>query len=113
MGRLSERAQLFQDKGLLKFNKIMEKLLINGIEADLYDALHNHENVEFTYIKVNGEERVAHGTLKSAIIEENNALPKGKIDNKSDDVLRYFDVDKKAWRSCKKDTIKDDFKIIS
>ena len=91
----------------------MEKLLINGIEADLYDALHNHENVEFTYIKVNGEERVAHGTLKSAIIEENNALPKGNIDNKSDDVLRYFDVDKKAWRSCKKDTIKDDFKIIS
>lgn len=89
------------------------KTLINGIDADLYNALHSYENVEFTYTKVNGEERIAHGTLKTAIIEENNALPKGNIDNKSDDILRYFDVDKKAWRSCKKDTIKDDFKIIS
>ena len=89
------------------------KKLINGIDADLYDALHKYENVEFTYTKVNGEERVAHGTLKTTIIEENDALPKGDNTNKSDDVLRYFDVDKKAWSSCKKDTIEDDFKIIS
>lgn len=89
------------------------KKLINGIGADLYGALHSHENVEFTYTKVNGEKRVAHGTLNTTIIEKNDALPKGDNANKSDDVLRYFDVDKKAWRSCKKNTIEDDFKIIS
>lgn len=80
---------------------------------ELIDALHEHDNVEFVYTKVNGEKRTAHGTLKNSVLEANNAMPTGNMTNKSDNVLRYYDIDKEAWRSAKKDAIEDDFKIIS
>lgn len=80
---------------------------------ELFDALHEHDNVEFVYTKVNGEKRTAHGTLKHSVLEAKNAMPTGNKPYLCDDVLRYYDLDKEAWRSAKKDAIEDDFKIIS
>lgn len=55
--------------------------------------------VKFTYLKKDGEERVACGTLDMEVIPE-EAHPVGDSDRKvSDDVIRYYDVEKNGWRS--------------
>lgn len=62
--------------------------------------------VEFTYIKKDGTERKAKGTLHTDIIEElGGALPTGQITPPSY-TTRYFDVDKGEWRSFINDSLK-------
>lgn len=52
----------------------------------------------FTYIKKDGTERVAKGTLNIETMGEENA-PKGTGMETPDYTTRYFDVDKSSWRS--------------
>lgn len=64
---------------------------------DFKKALHDGI-VEFTYLKKNGEERIAHGTLNVNIMGEENK-PKGSDKTLSKDVIRYYDLDSDDWRS--------------
>lgn len=59
-----------------------------------------HEGiVEFKYTKVNGEERIARGTLyETAIVEDGGNMPKGTI-SVSNDSIRYYDLNSNGWRS--------------
>jgi len=59
-----------------------------------------HEGVvEFKYTKVNGEERIARGTLhETAITEDGGSMPKGVM-TVSDETIRYYDLNSKGWRS--------------
>lgn len=62
------------------------------------EELANRE-VSFSYTKKNGEKRYAKGTLNVDIMGTEN-VPKGTDYDKSDEVLRYFDIDCNGWRSC-------------
>lgn len=55
----------------------------------------------FQYKKKDGTIREARGTLNEDIINENDGTPTGNgvNHNYSDDIIRYYDLDKKAWRS--------------
>ena len=59
-----------------------------------------HEGiVKFKYIKVNGEERIARGTLhETVIVEDGGSMPNGTM-NVSDDTIRYYDLNSNGWRS--------------
>lgn len=57
--------------------------------------------VNFVYLKLNGELRDAIGTTKPEFIPEDKQ-PTGTTSawpETDDDVIRYFDKDKNAWRS--------------
>ena len=65
---------------------------------DFKNALHNGV-VEFKYTKVNGDERVARGTLhETAITEDGGSMPKGTM-TVSDETIRYYDLNSNGWRS--------------
>ena len=65
---------------------------------DFKNALHNGV-VEFKYTKVNGEERIARGTLhETAITEDGGLMPKGTM-TVSDETIRYYDLNANGWRS--------------
>lgn len=65
---------------------------------DFKNALHNGV-VEFKYTKVNGEERIARGTLyETAITEDGGSMPKGTM-TVSDETIRYYDLNSNGWRS--------------
>ena len=65
---------------------------------DFKNALHNGV-VEFKYTKVNGEERIARGTLhETAITEDGGSMPKGAM-TVSDETIRYYDLNSNGWRS--------------
>jgi hypothetical protein len=65
---------------------------------DFKNALHNGV-VEFKYTKVNGDERVARGTLlETTITEDGGLMPKGVM-KVSDETIRYYDLDSNGWRS--------------
>jgi hypothetical protein len=62
--------------------------------------------VSFTYKKKDGEDRTARGTLREGLIPESQ---RPKEDNESDGRangtnLKYWDLDKAAWRALSKDT---------
>lgn len=54
--------------------------------------------VKFTYLKKDGSERTARGTLNIDIMGTENA-PKGTGDVYNDNVTRYFDLNSNGWRS--------------
>lgn len=65
---------------------------------DFKNALHNGV-VEFKYTKVNGDERIARGTLhETAITEDGGSMPKGTM-TVSDETIRYYDLNSNGWRS--------------
>lgn len=65
---------------------------------DFKKALHEGV-VEFKFIKVNGDERIARGTLhETAITEDGGSMPKGTM-TVSDETIRYYDLNSKGWRS--------------
>lgn len=84
------------DEWLKSRNEIMER--IENFVTEFKNKLHEGV-VAFSYQKKDGSTREAHGTLKNEILKENNAEPKGTGKEVSDDIIRYFDVDKNAWRS--------------
>jgi hypothetical protein len=62
------------------------------------NALHNGI-VEFKYTKVNGDERIARGTLQDTVItEDGGSMPKGVMET-SDETIRYYDLNSNGWRS--------------
>lgn len=64
----------------------------------LKKMMHDVE-ASFTFIKKDGSERTARGTLNIGIMGEENA-PKGIGDNyATDTVTRYFDLNSHGWRS--------------
>lgn len=58
----------------------------------------NEGNVKFVFTKKDGTEREAYGTTKLDNIPE-ESHPKGVGTESSSDQVRYFDLDKNAWRS--------------
>lgn len=73
--------------------------------AELKKKLHEGV-VEFTYIKKDGSERKAKGTLNFEIIEElGGPIPTGQITHPTY-TTRYFDIDKEEWRSFLNDSLK-------
>lgn len=72
--------------------------------AELKSKMHEGV-VEFTYIKKDGTERKAKGTLNNdKIVELGGTLPTGQITPPSY-TTRYFDVDKGGWRSFINDSL--------
>ena len=73
--------------------------------AELKKKLHEGV-VEFTYIKKDGSERKAKGTLNLEIIEElGGPIPTGQITPPAY-TTRYFDIEKEEWRSFLNDSLK-------
>ena len=81
---------------------------------DNLKELLNENVVIFTFRKVNGEERTALGTRavlnnskfasEPTINFTENDLPKG-TGTANDDVIKYWDLEKRAWRSCRIDSV--------
>lgn len=54
--------------------------------------------VRFVFTKKDGSERVARGTLNLNIVPS-ESHPKGEGRPSPEDMVKYFDLDKQAWRS--------------
>lgn len=67
--------------------------------------------VTFTFTKLNGSTRIARGTRNLALIPE-SAHPKGTGGPGPEDSLIFYDYSKKQWRSCKRESIFGDWKIL-
>ena len=72
-----------------------------------------HEGaVEVNFVKADGTDRKMYCTLSKKILEDNDALPKGAVNKDgskrkvSQDCIRAFDLEKKAWRSFRLDSVK-------
>ena len=61
--------------------------------------------VSISYKKLSGEKRDARATRSASIIISNGGTPPEKWIDRSD-TTAYFDLDKKAFRSFKKDAVK-------
>lgn len=67
--------------------------------AELKEALKSGI-VEFTYTKVNGDERKAKGTLRSDILDEKSTSNGSSGTRKQPDgVICYYDLNSEGWRS--------------
>jgi len=71
---------------------------------NLKNALHEGA-VKFSYKKVNGEIREAYGTLNIEVMGEENQPHGNGNYSVSDDVIRYYDLDSKGWRSFKAENL--------
>ncbi|MCK9544882.1 MAG: SH3 beta-barrel fold-containing protein [Novosphingobium sp.] len=69
---------------------------------DLRKSLHGTTPCHFSFMKKDGTMRNAVGSLNEKFIPE-DMLPKDPSANFTGDNLKYFDLDKKAWRSLSKD----------
>ncbi len=77
--------------------KVSNENLTESI-CKLKKMMHDGE-ASFTFIKKDGSERTARGTLNISVMGEENA-PKGTRDNYAPDtVTRYFDLNSQGWRS--------------
>jgi hypothetical protein len=68
----------------------------------LHKSLHGSTPVIFSFIKKDGTMRNAIGTLHENLIPE-GMKPKDPSANFAGDNLKYFDLEKNAWRSLSKD----------
>lgn len=68
------------------------------------EQLLNDGEVSFTYEKVDGTKRDARGSCNVYILEAHDAIPYGTGVEKTG-VITYFDLDKNAWRSFRKDSL--------
>jgi hypothetical protein len=68
------------------------------------------EIVSFSFTKLNKSTRLARGTRNLLLIPE-DAHPK-KVKTPPEDVLTFFDMDKKGWRSCRRDSIFGPWKVL-
>lgn len=59
------------------------------------------EIVTFTFAKVDGTIRVARGTLRNDVLPQTKGTGRPTPEN----IQVYYDVDKKSWRSFKKDNL--------
>ena len=76
------------------------KVLSERLKAKL------HENgVVFKYKKVNGDIREAYGTLNIDVMGEENMPKRNTGIEYSEDVIRYYDLNSKGWRSFKAENL--------
>ena len=68
------------------------------IEAADFKSLLRSGIVEFKYTKKNGEIRDARGTLSIDVMGKENE-PKGGGKEYPENVIRYYDLNSKGWRS--------------
>ena len=68
------------------------------IEAADFKSLLRSGIVEFKYTKKNGEVRDARGTLSIDVMGKENE-PKGGGKEYPENVIRYYDLNSKGWRS--------------
>ena len=81
---------------------------------DLKDAL-NRAVITFTFKKKNGDIREVRATrwLSPTVVGEDfDQLPKGARVT-PDHIINFWDIDKRAWRSCDRDSVIDILKIES
>ena len=75
------------------------------------NMLHNGI-VKVVFTKVDGTERTMYCTLRTTVLAENDALPKGVLNKDgskkrvSEECIRAFDTEKKEWRSFRIDSVK-------
>ena len=67
-------------------------------KKEIKEKLHSDKPMIFSYIKKNGELRVAKGTLNINVMGEENA-PSGKLESYNEDTIRYYDILAEGWRS--------------
>lgn len=74
-------------------------------------SLFLNSNVSFRFYKKDGTLRDSVGCLDQAIMESYDALPKEKSEAEQKpinlNVFKYFDLDKKAWRSFNLSSLED------
>lgn len=68
-------------------------------QKEFVQVLRENYGTKFKFIKKNGEERVAVGTLNFDSIPE-SAIPTGtQTWEDPEDIVKYYDLEKSAWRS--------------
>lgn len=70
----------------------------------LISVLQHEANVQIKFLKTDGTEREMNCTLKEDIVEPYEKKT-DKVKARNEDVLPVFDLDKKAWRSFRLDSI--------
>lgn len=88
--------QLVKKNGFTMREAMQVAWLNNNIVRDMKIGI-----VEFKFRKVDGTERLAHGTLRSDVLPTTKGT--GKQPHPS--VQVYFDTDAQEWRSFKKDKL--------
>lgn len=69
---------------------------------ELQKQLHGSTGTHFSFLKKDGKFRHAFGTLNENLIPE-ELRPKDSSAHFNGDNLKYFDLEKNAWRSLSKD----------
>lgn len=87
------------------------------VKSALYGLFFN-EIVSFSFKKKDGTLRESFGCLDEQVLEQNNALPKQKSQDENTEkkpiplnLFKYFDTEKKAWRSFNLDTLNEVFQV--
>lgn len=68
---------------------------------DVLIARMRTEIVTFTFMKVDGTIRIARGTLRNDVLPQIKGIGRPTPEN----IQVYYDVDKRSWRSFKKDNL--------
>ena len=110
----SDNINQYNTDNLIAAHKATIKELLKLYNMENLKELLNENVVSFTFRKVNGEERTALGTRAMLYDSEfasyniinftENDLPKG-TGTENNDVIKYWDLEKRAWRSCRVDSV--------
>jgi Protein of unknown function (DUF2693). len=87
---------------------VIEVAFDNLTTDTLRQLAQGHENVDVTFIKVNGEVRVMQATLHPSVLPENEEPYKSMSEKRRHDaqgVVVVWDREKAAWRSIKPETV--------
>ena len=79
-----------------------EAMQIAWANAVLRNALHHRTNIDFCFMKADGQTRRAFGTLAGV---EDFGNVGGETEGYNMNVQRYYDNEKKAWRSFKRENL--------
>lgn len=78
-----------------------QKALAEKLKNKLQEGI-----VTFSYRKTNGEDRVATGTTKMSLVPEDKRPQNNNANEYSSGMTqKYFDIEKNAWRSLRKDNL--------
>lgn len=85
----------------------MAQIKLNEVPDKLVSAL-KEGRTYFTFIKKDGTERYAVGTLNLDLVPETDKQFKNAKADKPqrDDQTSYYDLEKSAWRCCKFDSVR-------
>ena len=85
----------------------LDKRIRGRFNYDAFKETLKRGIVHFVYIKKDGTERQAFGTINGNILKANgiSAAANNRIKNPSNNVIVYYDMTSKAWRSCLKNNV--------